>query len=398
MGNIFDYLDWRGDIPFSMDPFNEVDNLVLSELAYVDFSGIVPEKILQPVSIEEVCERFWQLHTQEEVEKSGTLFWQAPMILKKLCSGARFGNMRLGGYVNLISREKNEQMAAVTCFLEDGTAYVAFRGTDDTVIGWKEDFSFSFQNSTEGQRSAAAYLTQCFGAGAGKMAGMDEALENSSAAGRQENSGDSFPLRVGGHSKGGNFSVFAAAFCEQSVRDRILEVFTNDGPGFLKEVTESWQYKAVLPKIKSIIPEESVFGLLLENASVHMVVHSTQKGIWQHDMLSWVVLRNRLRRAPRVSESSLLFEKSVEAWINGMTMEERKEFVDIVFSLFEGTGVENISELSEDQFRSVPELLRSYWGMSGEDKARLRQSIGGLIRSGINSIGDEIRPRLIRRT
>ena len=386
MGNLFDYLDWRGDVPFTVDPFNEVDNLVLSELAYVDFSGIVPEPVhenipaayilsaesmLPSVSIMEVCERFWQLHTEEEVKKSGTLYRRAPMILRKLCSGARFGNMRLGGYVNQISRERNEQMAAVTCFLDDGAVYVAFRGTDDTIVGWKEDFSFSFLDKTEGQRSAAEYLTKYF------------------------NTAEKIPLRVGGHSKGGNFSVFAAAFCTKAVRDRIQRVYSNDGPGFLREVTESDGYREILPRVKSILPEESVFGLLLENTENPLVVQSTQKGIWQHDALSWVVLRNRFQRAPGLAESSILLGKSLDAWIGGMSMEERKEFVDIVFSLLEGTGAENVSEITGDQFHSIHELVRAYRNMSGEEKNKLRQSIGRLITSGINSLGEGFFPRFI---
>lgn len=386
MGNLFDYLDWRGDVPFSVDPFNEVDNLVLSEMAYVDFCGIVPEpahddmlisdnysliSMLPSVSVKEVCDRFWQLHTEKEVEKSGTLYRRAPMILRKLCSGARFGNMRLAGYVNQISRERNEQMAAVTCFLEDGTAYVAFRGTDDTIVGWKEDFSFSFRDKTEGQRSAAAYLTNYF------------------------NTSEKIPLRVGGHSKGGNFSVFAAAFCPEAVRDRILEVYSNDGPGFLKEVTEQDGYKAILPRVRSILPEESVFGLLLENAPNPLVIQSTQKGIWQHDALSWVVLRNRFQRAPGLAESSILLGKSLDAWIDGMSMEERKEFVDIVFSLLEGTGAENVSEITGDQFHSIHELIRAYRSMNVAEKDKLRQSIGRLITSGISSIGEGFFPKRI---
>lgn len=387
MGNLFDYLDWRGDVPFSVDPFNEVDNLVLSEMAYVDFSGIVPEpaqgdmllsnnnsliSMLPSVSVSEVCDRFWQLHTEEEVKKSGTLYRRAPMILKKLCSGARFGNMRLAGYVNQISRERNEQMAAVTCFLGDGTAYVAFRGTDDTIVGWKEDFSFIFRDKTEGQRSAAEYLTKYF------------------------NVSDNIPLRVGGHSKGGNFSVFAAAFCPEAVRNRILEVYSNDGPGFLKEVTEQDGYRAILPRVKSILPEESVFGLLLENTPDPLVVQSTQKGIWQHDALSWVVLRNRFQMAPGgLAESSILLGKSLDAWIDGMSMEERKEFVDIVFSLLEGTGAENVSEITGDQFHSIHELIRAYRSMNVAEKDKLRQSIGRLITSGINSIGEGFFPKRI---
>lgn len=260
MAELFDYLDWRGDVPFSVDPFNEVDSAVLSELAYVDFGGIVPEPeegvgIIESSSIafEEAVRRFWELHTEEEVRSSGTLFKMAPFILEKMCSGGRFGGMRLAGYVNKISNKSSEQMSAVTCFLEDGTAFVSFRGTDDTLIGWKEDCTFMFMKETAGQRSAADYLSDNF---------------------RDSKN----PLRVGGHSKGGNFAVYAAAFCAEEVRKKILDVYSNDGPGFLKEVTAAQAYRDILPLVHSVVPEETIVGILLDNLMPDKVVKSSQRG------------------------------------------------------------------------------------------------------------------------
>lgn len=175
MADMLDYLDWRGDIPFSADPFNEVDSLILSEVAYVDFAGIVPGpddsfgseamplNAVPVVSVPDAVRRYWELHTEAEIQSSNTLYKMAPYVLDKLCSGARFGEMYLGGYVNKVSSEKNEQMAAITYFLSDGTAFTAFRGTDDTLVGWKEDFTFSFMKETAGQKSAAEYLDRMFG-------------------------------------------------------------------------------------------------------------------------------------------------------------------------------------------------------------------------------------------
>ena len=175
MADMLDYLDWRGDIPFSTDPFNEVDSLILSETAYVDFEGIVPgleEKsdtevlrinAVPVVSVADAARRFWDLHSEAEIESSNTLYKRAPYVLDKLCSGARFGEMYLGGYVNQVSSEKNEQMSAITYFLSDGSTFTAFRGTDDTLIGWKEDFTFSFMKETAGQKSAVEYLNKMYG-------------------------------------------------------------------------------------------------------------------------------------------------------------------------------------------------------------------------------------------
>ena len=376
MADLLDYLDWRGDIPFSADPFNEVDNLVLSELAYVDFDGIVPGPALSAVSwidMADASRRYWEVHTEEEIARSNTLFRRAPLLLKKLCSGARFGHMRLTGYVNQVSVEKNEQMSALICLLDDGTAYAAFRGTDDTIVGWKEDFSFSFRRETAGQKSAARYLSSCFGKSGAGLPG---------------------PVRVGGHSKGGNFAVYASAFCDEDVRDRIQDIYTNDGPGFLEDVTDTPGYRRILPRVHSIVPEESVFGLLLDCGYYHKVVKSSGRGIWQHDALSWQVMRNRFEEAPGLSEGSTLVEKTVESWIRGMPLEDRQEFVDVVFSLFSETGIENMSEITADQFRTIPELLRAYLEMGGRDKRFLHDTVGRLLKSGADSLNEELQARV----
>ena len=227
---MLDYLDWRGDIPFSADPFNEVDSLVLSEAAYVDFEGIVPgleegaptdsphRGGIPVVRIADVVRRFWELHNEAEIQNSGTLYKLAPYVLDKLCTGARFGDMMVGGYVNTVSQEKNEQMSAITFFLSDGSAFTAFRGTDDTLIGWKEDFTFSFMKETEGQKSAVNYLNRLYGGR--NCGGGREALEGKAAGHRTEQEEADFPVRVGGHSKGGNFAVFAASFCDKAVPGR----------------------------------------------------------------------------------------------------------------------------------------------------------------------------------
>ena len=396
MANMMDYLDWRGDVPFSVDPFNEVDSLVLSEVAYVDFGGIVPgpdDEVPQDhlrragipvVRLADAVKRYWDLHTAAEIESSGTLYKLAPYVLEKLCSGARFGDMLLGGYVNKISPEKNEQMSALTFFLSDETAFTAFRGTDDTLIGWKEDFTFSFMKETEGQRSAVEYLNKLYGlADRSEVPAAEEEVPAS--------------VRVGGHSKGGNFAVFAAAFCDQDVKDRIVRVYNNDGPGFLEEITETKEYLEIVPRVISVIPAESLFGLLLNSKYYYKMVKSSSKGIWQHDALSWQIMRNHFEETGEISESSLLMKRIIEAWVYGMNLEERKDAVDSVFNLLEDSGLENLSEIAAEQFRSIPDLLRAYRNLSQEEKQKLHETMGNLMKFGASVISGELQEKIGRR-
>ncbi|MBR0085439.1 MAG: DUF2974 domain-containing protein, partial [Lachnospiraceae bacterium] len=293
MANIYDYLDWRADIPFSTDPFNEVDALVLCELAYVDFSGVLKNKD-EFCSITELHKRFFELHTKEEIMAEDSYVKETPFLLRKMKKSVRFGDVLAGRYVNIVSKEKEEQMSAIT-FVFDDFDFISFRGTDDTIVGWKEDFNMSFLPATSGQKAAARYVS--------------------------ETGGDK-PLLIGGHSKGGNFAVYAAAFCSEEVKPRIRKVYTFDGPGFIREVTETREYRELLPKIASIIPEGSVMGLLLEDGYPHKIVGSTAKGIKQHDGQTWEVRRNCFVTAQELTRGSIFADKTLTRWIESFDHEE----------------------------------------------------------------------------
>lgn len=367
MANISDYLDWRGDIDFSKDPFNEVDNLILAELAYTDFGGIVPgEESEKKVSIHQVCREFFRRYSEEEILSQQSSTRMAPFLMKKLISSRRFENLMLGKYVNEIDRKNQSQFSAVLFYLEDGTIYVAYRGTDNTIVGWKEDFNMGFLYQTAGQVRAAEYLNDCF--------------RNSDAR-----------IRVGGHSKGGNFAVYAAAFAETSVQKCILEVYSNDGPGFLPSILESKQYQNILPKVKSTVPEASIVGMLLENEVKHTFVKSSQSGAYQHDALSWQVLGNRFVRAENRSESSIFLDRTIKNWLMGLSNEDREEFVDIIFGVLESTGAKTFEELSESGIRSLSEMKNYISGLSPEKQKAVREILLKLAISGGESVKERIR-------
>ena len=332
MANIFDYLTWRGDVPFSVDPFNEVDNLVLSELAYTDFDGIVPQGGAA-VSLQTVCDAFFARHTEEELLSLRAYTAKAPLLLRGMLSGERFRDAKLSWYVNEISKDQALQLSAVTVLLPNRTAFVAFRGTDGTVVGWKEDFNFSFQSQTEGQGRAVAYLNR-----------VGKALD--------------CPIYVGGHSKGGNLAVYAASFCEKEIRERILRVYSNDGPGFRREIVEKPGYLQILPKVTRIVPDTSVIGMLMTSKSMPMVVKSAASGIAQHDGFSWQVQRNRFEAA-ELTETGKLLEQTVGGWLEQMDDDARRTLTDTVFTLVESTGMEKFSEISAQKLKSAEAMLSS---------------------------------------
>ena len=355
MSNIFDYLEWRGDVPFDEDPFNEVDNVVLSELAYVSFDGIVPCDGTA-VPVDQVRDAFFAVHPRSAIHEDDNHIVKSPLLLDGMAAGRRFAAAGLTGYVDIVDNDEMVQMSAVTVLLDDGTAYVAFRGTDSTVVGWKEDFNMSYLPETEGQRRAVWYLNET-----GKRTDR--------------------PLRVGGHSKGGNFAVYASAFCDKSIRDRIIEVYTNDGPGFRPEVMETEEYRSILPKVTSIVPDTSVIGMLLTSDVRHRYIKSSGIGFTQHDAQTWKVVHNRFASS-EPSELGLFIMKSQKDWLRKLGDRDRELFVNTLFSLFEATGMDTFDEMSVRRLKAAAEIRNGMKMMPKDKQREMNRIIGELLLSG----------------
>ena len=350
-----DYLYWRGDLSFEQDPFNEVDNLILSQLAYVDFDEIVSDQREVKIGIGEVCKTYWEMHTEEEIRNRKSFVKLAPFLLKPVAQSRRFREMKLSGYVNYVSNSEQAQMSAIQYELEDGTVYVAFRGTDETLAGWREDFNLSFMPRTVGQRLAMEYLKSNF---------QDTNLR----------------LRVGGHSKGGNFAVYAAAFAGPEVDRQIEQVITNDGPGFCQEVTETPEYKKVLTKTISIIPGNSVIGLLLDSDLEPLVVRSSASGIMQHDALTWQVKANRFVRTERTVDS-LFVEKMMTDWLGRVDVESRRVIVDQIFNVLQSTGAHTMKDVRSSSLKEVKEAIQMARSLPKEEQKEVTQALRQLVKS-----------------
>ena len=361
---MYDYLSWRGDLLFSQDPFNEVDNMILAQLSYVDFDDIVSDDREEKISIGDVCRLYWEQHTEEEIRKRESFVKLSPFLLRPVAESRRFRNMVLTGYVNYISASSEAQMSAVQFELEDGTVYVAFRGTDETVVGWKEDFNLSFMPQTEGQRLAVEYMKIYF---------RDTDLR----------------LRVGGHSKGGNFAIYASAFSGPEIERQVEQVFTNDGPGFLEEVTQTPEYRRVLAKTISIIPADSVIGRLLDSDLQPRVVKSSAVSIMQHDAMTWQVMGNRFVRAER-TENSQFIEKVLTDWLNKVDDESRRVLVDQIFSVMQATGAETMKGVRTANLQSLTEAIQFARNLPKEDRKEITQVFAQLLRSGERTLYEQI--------
>ena len=327
MGSMLDYLDWRGDISLSYSLFNDVDSLILSALSYVDFDGIVPAPGAGEISLSEAAGAFFAAHTEEELAESKTLIAYAPYILKKVVGTVRFGDMKLRSYVNIVREEENLQFSALEFVTDDGVSFVSYRGTDDTIVGWKEDFLMSCE-TVVADKYAVDYLN----------------LIQRNKTGR---------LRLGGHSKGGHLAIYAAALADPAITERIETVWSHDGPGFNEEFMKNEGLARITPKIRKFIPDTSVIGMLLENPTEPNIVVSNEKGVMQHAPLSWQILGASFVPAPGLSDAGQVFDDTFRSWIYSFDEEGRRAFIDDFFAVLEAPGYQTLTEYQEGGLKAI---------------------------------------------
>ena len=316
MYDMFDYMEWRGDLPFAKVSPNPVDMLIFSTLSYIHFEEIVPKTPNQRISLREAAKIFFaqpDFENKVRVKKDLDL-------LEAAMDTERFGNVSMTYYRSIFDPEAETQFAAVTYDLGDGTVVLAFRGTDRTLVGWKEDFNMAFQDSIPAQREALKYL---------------EEFALSSLQ----------PIRLAGHSKGGNLAVYAAAKADPFIQQRIAEIYNLDGPGFSESMMTDPGYLAVVPRIRSYVPESSIVGILLEHAEAHTVIKSKQIGPMQHDPYTWEVLRNDFIHMEEMSEGSKFMDQATKAWLASMTPQERNTLVDGVYEILTTGGAVKTEDL-----------------------------------------------------
>lgn len=344
LANMMDYLIWRGDLTFSQAEFNEVDNLIFSELVYVDFAGIVPginEK--KSISLKEASEIFFTHHTEEEIQEKVCMTKSAAFLMREMAKTKRFSNIMLSDYVEDIDKIEQSQFCAMKIELEDGSIFVSYSGTDETIVGWKENFNMSFLPETPGQLKAVEYLNYV-------------------------GASDTKSLRVGGHSKGGNLAIYASIHCKKNIQEKIMAVYNNDGPGVSADVLKKEEYHNLLSKIYTIIPESSIVGMILEHEGDYEIVKSSKKGAMQHDPMSWEVEGPSFIYVKSIAEGSILLDKTLRAVMAKMDIRQREEFFDTVFNILEEGEIYTVEDLAKIKWKQFVELWRLRNKLNDEDK------------------------------
>lgn len=351
MGTMIQYLEKFGKYTFQEMPMTEVDSLVLCQLSYLKFDGMVPDvqEGSTGVTLKSVAEHpdFEKLFADVRYEKENRALFAG------MVQGRRFRNMKLNYYTNVIEERWETQFSALTCFLDDGSAYVAFRGTDETIVGWKEDFNMAFLSPVPGQAYSVAYLN----------------------AVASRFSGDFY---VGGHSKGGNLAVYSAMNCEEAIQKRILRIYSMDGPGFRPEVLERCGYDRIKERVVKILPHSSLVGMIFESDMHFQVVRSKTFGLLQHDPYTWQVVSNHLVRVNDLYERRKNMDNTLNEWILSLNEQQLRIFVDTLYQVIMASQATNLIEFTTEWKRSMNGIIAALKEVDGETQEVLKEIVKSL--------------------
>ncbi|MBQ9020782.1 MAG: DUF2974 domain-containing protein [Eggerthellaceae bacterium] len=355
MANIIDYVS-QTTASFSEEPLNRVDSLVFSWLAYTR----IPEEIpaaegTEGETLATICRQDNLLGLVAPVYDPRS----SEALLRAVAASPRFGDVRACRSVDTWSREGEVQFSATTFVLPaEAGVYVAFRGTDDSLVGWKENFNMAF-TVVPAQKAATDYVEEV-------AAAYPEA-----------------PLWIGGHSKGGNLAAYAMHTVKASTRDKILKCFDHDAPGFLEHASaaEGWVDDLDAGRIDKTVPEESIIGLLFDNNTRDItVVKSTHPGILQHAPFTWVVDGKDFATASAVTYDAYRTNKRVNAWLKTLNTDEREKFIEVLYKLANATGEITLSGITSTlKDGSLDLALRRLDGLPDEDRLFFMETIDDLV-------------------
>lgn len=347
MTGIFDYLEWRGDLTFAQSEFNEIDSLIICALSYFPFELTGTPK---NVSVKDAVNT---LLSAPNLKQNIHLKADIPL-MKALPNTERFGTSEILDFVNVVDDGTQTQFSAITVKITDDLNCVAFRGTDNNLIGWKEDFNMGFVCPVPAQKLAVEYLEKI----SHKINGQ---------------------FIVSGHSKGGNLAIYAAAFCRKELQRRIEKVYNYDGPGFDDTVLGTDGYKNICSVTNTFVPQSSIVGMLLGHEEKYTIIRSKATGVMQHDFYSWEVKQNRFVYLDTVTESSKFIDSSLKTWIAQLDYEKREQLIDTVYAIIAENNFKTVQDLNENWVKSAGAILKSVHNLDDETRRAVSRTLLSLM-------------------
>ena len=343
MANINDYLSWRGDLEIDKkNPFNEIDSMILARFSYMLFHRIEMKEV---ETIEDISQKMKDFKNEEFI------FNGDKELVTKLGTAKRFKDMKVTDFVRKNEKETEKQFGAITIHNSKKEMYISYIGTDSTIYGWKEDFNMSFMDYVPCQIDGKDYF---------------------------ERIAQKYPskkIRVGGHSKGGNVAIYSAIMAPSKIQDRIIKVYNYDGPGFNRKLAEKFKNQPILKKIETYFPQDSIIGRIMEHEEKCVIVESTEKGIMQHDIFSWQVLKDDVIKVENLTENSEIIKKTLNDWLENTTPEQRKVFMDGIFDLFYSTAADTFGEMYKNLTTNIKIIFKTYQNINDEEKKQITEML-----------------------
>lgn len=353
MNNIMDYLDWRGDIGFDQDGLNEVDNLIFSMVAYLNF-----DMIRGAQTIEEASKAYKDSKKRGTSKESRDFIKKIERLLDKLAKTQRYRGVTISDYMYKYDHDNESQFCAMTFSLGDWI-YVAYRGTDESLVGFKEDFNMCFSAPVMAQKDAVAYLRQVL------------------------NKYRDQEVYTGGHSKGGNLAVYSHVGIDGEYRKRIVKIFNNDGPGFTEEILKTPAYRETTKKVIKLLPHGSVVGILMDDEEEYSIVKAKgDNGIVQHDGFNWDIKGTKFVKKDKFTDQSIRINQTLKLWLASLDREERNKFIDEFYGLIvKSTDASILGDISGKEIQSALAIVKNINSMDEESKKILVSAIKKLLKS-----------------
>ena len=340
--SILEYLDEYGDISFEDRPFGDADSLVLAQLSYLKYDDAVHEK-------PEIYLRDIQADGDGVSIFGERIYGKRNRgLFDRLLKSRRYSDLKISHYVNILDREVQTQFSAVTFLVPGIDPFVAYRGTDESMIGWKEDFNLTYMTQIPAQRLAIEYLTDAASMIDGRF-------------------------RIGGHSKGGHLSIYAAMHASEEIQDRLTKIYCLDGPGFMKGMLQMDGYERIRDRIVKYLPQSSLIGMLQQRDDNYTVIKSIGIGLLQHNLYTWRVENGELVPEGDLKETARIRDDAINDWIESLAPESRQKFVDSLYEIISGCEADTVAEFMDRFMENSKQIISSYKDTDADTTDMLRR-------------------------
>lgn len=356
MADLFDYLNWRGDLTFEHSPFCKIDGIILAQLVYINYTGLVSPDFKTQIEFP----RLWEVLKSardftSRCDMGPMVSAHTPELLERASKSARFAGLRVCGYSELFDRQKNEQFAAVTFVLPDGQAVISFRGTDDTVVGWRENFNLGYMPEIPSHVQALSYADQAC-----------KALKSK--------------IILAGHSKGGNLALHTAVYSDPKIRKKISAVYDFDGPGFSADFYQKREFLEIKDRLIVIYPEQTIVGMIFHRPRHFEVIKSESFAVYQHDPFNWHIIGPDFEKAADICRESKFFHKSLNNWIETMSVEEKEKFISSLFDVIKASEYERFSAITKNGLSASARMIKKLGTMDKDMREAIFNAIHELSR------------------